>query len=110
MRRHGSGRTAKTRRRRAIKPKVRTAPSETAFTEKDLFHLSRRRDGLRLILETALDAVVIIKSDGTASDSISNLVVRLPSNALKLPYSNNSLVVIFVTAILPCTLYQRRSS
>src|SRR5262249_7723526 len=68
MRRHGSGRTAKTRRRRAIKPKVRTAPRGTAFTEKYLFHLSRRRDGLRLILETALDAVVIIKSDGIVAD------------------------------------------
>src|SRR5215468_12659688 len=68
MRRHGSGRTAKTRRRRAIKPKVRTAPSGTAFTEKDPFYLSRRRDGLRLILETALDAVVIMKSDGIVAD------------------------------------------
>src|SRR5262249_59327129 len=65
---YGRERTAKTRRRRAIKPKVRTAPSGTAFTEKDLFHLSRRRDGLRLILETALDAVVIIKSDGIVAD------------------------------------------
>lgn len=68
MRRHGGGRTVKTRRRRTIKPKARTAPSGTADTGKDLFHLSRRRDGLRLILETALDAVVIIKSDGIVAD------------------------------------------
>ena len=68
MRRHGGGRTVNTRRRRTIKPKARTAPSGTADTGKDLFHLSRRRDGLRLILETALDAVVIIKSDGIVAD------------------------------------------
>ena len=68
MRRHGGGRTVKTRRRRTIKPKARTAPSGTADTGKDLFHLSRRRDGLRLILETALDAVVIMKSDGIVAD------------------------------------------
>jgi PAS domain S-box-containing protein len=68
MRRHGGRRTVKTRRRRTIKPKARTAPSGTGFTEKDLFHLSRRRDELRLILETALDAVVIMKSDGIVAD------------------------------------------
>jgi PAS domain S-box-containing protein len=68
MRRHGGGRTVKTRRRRTIKPKARTAPSRTANTGKDLFHLSRQRDGLRLILETALDAVVIMKSDGIVAD------------------------------------------
>ena len=55
-------------RRRAIKPKARTAPSTTTNTGKDLFHLSRQRDGLRLIMETALDAVVIMKSDGIVAD------------------------------------------
>src|SRR5215467_8358470 len=68
MRRHGGGRTVKIRRRRTIKPKARAAPSRTTNTGKDLFHLSRQRDGLRLILETALDAVVIIKSDGIVAD------------------------------------------
>ena len=68
MRRHGGGRTVKIRRRRAIKPKARAAPRGTTNTGKHLFHLSRQRDGLRLILETALDAVVIMKSDGIVAD------------------------------------------
>ena len=68
MRRHGGGRTVKIRRRRAIKPKARAAPSRTTNTGKDLFHLSRQRDELRLILETALDAVVTMKSDGIVAD------------------------------------------
>src|SRR5262249_60961119 len=61
-------RTVKIRRRRTIKPKARAAPSRTTNTGKDLFHLSRQRDELRLILETALDAVVIMKSDGIVAD------------------------------------------
>jgi PAS domain S-box-containing protein len=42
--------------------------SDTANTGMDLSHLSPQRDGLRLILETALDAVVIMKSDGIVAD------------------------------------------
>ena len=42
--------------------------SETANTGKDLSHPSPQRDGLRLILETALDAVVIMKPDGIVAD------------------------------------------
>jgi PAS domain S-box-containing protein len=34
----------------------------------NLFHLSPQRDGLRLLLETALDAVVIMKSDGVVAE------------------------------------------
>src|SRR5262249_23380388 len=68
MRRHGGRRPVKTRRNRTIKSKARAAPSRTANTGKDLFHLSPQRDGLRLILETALDAVVIMKSDGIVAD------------------------------------------
>ena len=68
MRRHGGRRPVKTRRHRTIKSKARAAPSRTANTGKDLFHLSPQRDGLRLILETALDAVVIMKSDGIVAD------------------------------------------
>jgi two-component system sensor kinase FixL len=43
-------------------------PSRTANAGKDVFHLSPQRDGLRLILETALDAVVVMKSDGIVAD------------------------------------------
>ena len=68
MKRHGGRRPVKTRRHRTIKPKARTAPSRTANTGKDLFHLSPQRDRVRLILETALDAVVIMKSDGIVAD------------------------------------------
>jgi PAS domain S-box-containing protein len=42
--------------------------SDPADTGTDLSHLSPQRDGLRLILETALDAVVIMKSDGSVAD------------------------------------------
>jgi two-component system sensor histidine kinase UhpB len=42
--------------------------SDTTDTGTDLSHLSPQRDGLRLILETALDAVVIMKSDGIVAD------------------------------------------
>ena len=42
--------------------------SETANTGKDLSHPSPQRDGLRLIFETALDAVVIMKPDGIVAD------------------------------------------
>jgi PAS domain S-box-containing protein len=42
--------------------------SDPADTGTDLSHLSPQRDGLRLILETALDAVVIMKSDGIVAD------------------------------------------
>src|SRR5215467_2238821 len=68
MRRHGGRRPVKTRRRRTIRPKASKAPSRTTNTRKDLFHLSQQRDGLRLILETALDAVVVMKSNGIVVD------------------------------------------
>ena len=42
--------------------------SDTVITGTDLAHLSPQRDGLRLIMETALDAVVIMKSDGIVAD------------------------------------------
>ena len=45
-----------------------SAMSDTAKTGTDLSHLSPQRDGLRLILETALDAVVIMKPDGIVAD------------------------------------------
>src|SRR5215475_9080080 len=57
-----------TKGRGTRRPKARKAPSRSANAGKDLFHLSRQRDGLRLILETALDAVVIMKSDGIVAD------------------------------------------
>jgi PAS domain S-box-containing protein len=45
-----------------------SAMSDTAKTGTDFSHLSPQRDGLRLILETALDAVVIMKPDGIVAD------------------------------------------
>jgi PAS domain S-box-containing protein len=42
--------------------------SDTANTGTPLYHLSPQRDGLRLILEAALDAVVIMKSNGIVAD------------------------------------------
>jgi PAS domain-containing protein len=36
--------------------------------ESSLFNLSSATDGLRLILETALDAVVVMQSDGVVAD------------------------------------------
>jgi PAS domain S-box-containing protein len=42
--------------------------SAIADTEQSFSHLPAARDGLRLILETALDAVVIMKSDGVVAD------------------------------------------
>src|SRR5262245_32289181 len=68
MKRHGGRRPVKTLQRRTIRLKASKAPSRTTNTAKALFYLSQQRDGLRLILETALDAVVIIKSDGIVSD------------------------------------------
>ena len=42
--------------------------SAIADTEQSFPRLPAARDGLRLILETALDAVVIMKSDGVVAD------------------------------------------
>ena len=42
--------------------------SVIANAESSLFNLSSARDGLRLILETALDAVVVMQSDGVVAD------------------------------------------
>jgi PAS domain S-box-containing protein len=42
--------------------------STIANAKPTLPRLSRHRDGLRLILETALDAVVVMKSDGVVAD------------------------------------------
>jgi PAS domain S-box-containing protein len=42
--------------------------SITANPERNLPRLSAPRDGLRLILETALDAVVVMKSDGVVAE------------------------------------------
>jgi PAS domain S-box-containing protein len=42
--------------------------SDTANTGPDLSHLSPQRDGLRMVLETALDAVVIMNPDGIVAD------------------------------------------
>src|SRR5438477_9514686 len=42
--------------------------SVIANAESSLFNLSSARDGLRLILETALDAVVVMRSDGVVAD------------------------------------------
>jgi hypothetical protein len=68
MRRHGGRRPVKTRRHRTIKPKALAAQNRSANAGKNLFQLSPQRDGVRLILETALDAVVIMKSDGIVAD------------------------------------------
>src|SRR5215475_343920 len=57
-----------TKGRGTRRPKARKAPSRSANAGKDLFHLSRQRDGLRMILETALDEVIIMKSDGIVAD------------------------------------------
>jgi len=65
QRRGASGQLAK---RRRTKRKARKAPSRTAKKGEGLFHLSPQRDRVRLILETALDAVVIMKSDGIVAD------------------------------------------
>jgi PAS domain-containing protein len=40
----------------------------TTNAESSLFNLSSARDGLRLILETALDAVVVMRADGVVAD------------------------------------------
>ena len=68
MRRHGGRRPVKTRRHRTIKPKALAVQNRSANAGKNLFQLSPQRDGVRLILETALDAVVIMKSDGIVAD------------------------------------------
>jgi PAS domain-containing protein len=42
--------------------------SVITIAESSLFNLSSATDGLRLILETALDAVVVMQSDGVVAD------------------------------------------
>jgi PAS domain S-box-containing protein len=68
MTRGGGRRLIKSRRRRTIRREARVVSSRTANTGKDISHLSSPRDGLRLILQTALDAVVIMKPDGIVAD------------------------------------------
>ena len=68
MRRHGSRQPVKSRRHRTIRRKARAVPSRTVNAGKDLSHQTQQRDGLRLILETALDAAVIMKTDGIVAD------------------------------------------
>jgi PAS domain-containing protein len=52
----------------ALKLNPGSAMSDTANAGTPLYHLSPQRDGLCLILETALDAVVIMKSNGIVAD------------------------------------------
>ena len=68
MRRHGGRQPVKSRRHRTIRRKARAVPSRTVNAGKDLSHQTQQRDGLRLILETALDAAVIMKTDGIVAD------------------------------------------
>ena len=60
-----SGQLAK---RRRTKRKARKRAEQDCQKGEGLFHLSPQRDRVRLILETALDAVVIMKSDGIVAD------------------------------------------
>jgi hypothetical protein len=49
-------------------PKVGSTLSAIADAEQTFSYLPPIRDGLRLILETALDAVVIMNADGVVAD------------------------------------------
>ena len=70
---HG-GDIAATRCKRTVGQEAQDQAQGSQSAEQDcqkgegLFHLSPQRDRVRLILETALDAVVIMKSDGIVAD------------------------------------------